>query len=315
MPVLHTTAYDSPLGEMLLASDGTALTGLWFAGQRHAAAGLSPDATSRDDLPVFDAACAWLRLYFSGEKNLGPLTLRLTGTPFQTCVWDVLRKVPYGKTVTYGELATRVGQRLGRATSARAVGSAVGRNPVSVIVGCHRVLGSRGELTGYAGGVWRKRALLALELEGLSIEEARERSATLVSALADVWERSVRATHGFLLPGEVERMRPTVPGVIGRVPRLLVARREGVPIGFLGMDGDFVEMLFVGPEERGRGVGRLLMERATELLGAREVSVNEQNHQAVGFYERMGFVVLRRTPTDEDGRPYPLLYMGLSPDA
>lgn len=312
MPVRHTTVYDSPLGEMLLASDGQALTGLWFEGQRHAAAGLSPDATPRDDLPVFEAARSWLRSYFSGEKNVEPPALRLEGTPFQGCVWDALREVPYGSTVTYGELAVRVGRRLGRATSARAVGSAVGRNPVSVIVGCHRVLGARGELTGYAGGLWRKRALLALERDGVVARETTERPAALVSALADVWERSVRATHDFLLPGEVERLRAVVPDALEGVPRLLVAEEAGTPVGFLGADGDFVEMLFVDPGWRGRGVGRVLMSRATEALGAREVSVNEQNPQAVGFYEHLGFSVYRRTPVDDDGRPYPLLYMRLA---
>ena len=312
MPVRHTTVYDSPLGEMLLASDGQALTGLWFEGQRHAAAGLSPDATPRDDLPVFEAARSWLRSYFSGEKNVEPPALRLEGTPFQGCVWDALREVPYGSTVTYGELAARVGRRLGRATSARAVGSAVGRNPVSVIVGCHRVLGARGELTGYAGGLWRKRALLALERDGVVAREVTERPMALVAALADVWERSVRATHGFLLPGEVERLRAVVPDALEGVPRLLVAEAAGTPVGFLGADGDFVEMLFVDPGWRGRGVGRVLMSRATEALGAREVSVNEQNPQAVGFYEHLGFSAYRRTPVDDDGRPYPLLYMRLA---
>lgn len=312
MPVRHTTVYDSPLGEMLLASDGQVLTGLWFEGQRHAAAGLSPDATPRDDLPVFEAARSWLRSYFSGEKNVEPPALRLEGTPFQGCVWDALREVPYGSTVTYGELAARVGRRLGRATSARAVGSAVGRNPVSVIVGCHRVLGARGELTGYAGGLWRKRALLTLERDGVVAREATERPAALVAALADVWERSVRATHDFLLPGEVERLRAVVPDALEGVPRLLVAEEAGTPVGFLGADGDFVEMLFVDPGWRGRGVGRVLMSRATEALGAREVSVNEQNPQAVGFYEHLGFSAYRRTPVDDDGRPYPLLYMRLA---
>ena len=310
--MLHTTTYDSPLGEMLLASDGRALTGLWFEGQRHAAAGLSPDATPCDDLPAFDAARAWLRSYFSGEKDLELPALRLAGTPFQRCVWDELREVPCGRTVTYGELAARVGLRLGRPTSARAVGSAVGRNPVSVIVGCHRVLGARGELTGYAGGLWRKRALLSLERDGVLSREATERAADLVRSLADVWERSVRATHDFLLPGEVERLRAVVPDALEGVPRLLVAEVAGAPVGFLGMDGDFVEMLFVDSDWRGRGVGRVLMARATEALGAREVSVNEQNLQAVGFYERLGFRAYRRTPVDGGGRPYPLLYMRLS---
>ena len=309
MPVLYTTACRTPLGEALLASDGSALTGLWFEGQRHAAAGLSPDAAPLDGLPVFDAARAWLRAYFSGEKNAEPPELLLAGTPFQRCVWDALREVPYGRTVTYGELAARVAERLGRPTSARAVGSAVGRNPVSVIVGCHRVLGVRGELTGYAGGIWRKRALLALEREGLAVDEARERPAALVGVLAGVWERSVRATHDFLLPGEVERMAPVVPGAVEGVPRLLVARDAGLPVGFVGLDGAFIEMLFVDPALRGRGVGRLLVERAVCLLGAREVSVNEQNAQAVGFYEHLGFSAYRRTPVDDDGRPYPLLFM------
>ena len=311
----HTSVYRSPLGEVLLASDGVALTGLWFEGQRRFASGLSPDASERPELPVFREARSWLDAYFRGDDPGEPPAPALSGTPFQRVVWDELRLVGRGQTVTYGELAARVGERLGRPTSARAAGSAVGRNPVSVIVGCHRALGAHGELTGYAGGLWRKRALLALEREGLVVAEVSKRPAALVRALADVWERSVRATHDFLLPEEVERMRPTVPGAIEGVPRLLVARRAGAPIGFLGVDDDFVEMLFVDPEERGLGVGRLLMERATELLGAREVSVNEQNPQAVGFYEHLGFSAYRRTPTDDEGRPYPLLYLRLADGA
>lgn len=310
-----TSVYRSPLGEMLLASDGSALTGLWFEGQRRFAAGLAPDARARDGLAVFDEARSWLDAYFTGGRPDAVPPLALVGTSFQRAVWDELRLVGSGQTVTYGELAARVGRLLGRATSPRSVGSAVGRNPVSVIVGCHRVLGAHGALTGYAGGLWRKRALLALEREGLVVAEAPERPAALVRALTDVWERSVRATHDFLLPGEVGRMRPMVPDAIGHVPLLLVACRAGAPIGFLGMDGDFVEMLFVDPAERGNGVGRLLMERATELLGAREVSVNEQNPQAVGFYEHLGFSAYRRTSTDDGGRPYPLLYMRLAPAA
>lgn len=304
----RTATHETPLGRVLLASGGTALTGLWFEGQRHEARGLAPDALPAPDLPVFDATRAWLDAYLAGEKNLDPPALALSGTPFQLAVWDALRAVPYGRTVTYGELAARVGERLGRATSARAVGAAVGRNPVSLIVPCHRVLGARGELTGYAGGLWRKRALLALE-RGVVVREEPARPAALVSALAGLWERSVRATHDFLLPGEVERLHGLVPGAIEAVPRLLVAWRAGAPMGFLGMDGAFVEMLFVDPAARGRGVGRLLMERAVCVLGAREVSVNEQNPQAVGFYEHLGFSAYRRTPTDEEGRPYPLLFM------
>lgn len=307
----YTTTCDTPLGRVLLASDGTALTGLWFEGQAHCAAGLSPHARERPDLPVFDAARAWLAAYLAGEKNLDLPAIALTGTPFRRAVWDELGRVAYGRTVTYGELAARLAGRLGRSTSARAVGSAVGRNPVSVMVPCHRVLGARGELTGYAGGLWRKRALLALERDGVTVAEEPLRPPGLVGALTDVWERSVRATHDFLAPGEVERLRALVPGAIEGVPRLLVARRAGAPAGFLGLDGTFVEMLFVDAAARGAGVGRLLAERAVCLLGARGVSVNEQNAQAVGFYERLGFSAYRRTPVDDAGRPYPLLYMRL----
>ena len=136
-----------------------------------------------------------------------------------------------------------------------------------------------------------------------------ERSEDLVARLLEVWEASVRATHGFLPAGEVERIGAMVPAAIAGVPTLLVYRKGGAPVAFLGMDGTFVEMLFVAPENRGCGVGRALMERAVDAFGADEVSVNEQNPQAVGFYERMGFETYRRTETDSEGAPYPLLFM------
>ena len=135
------------------------------------------------------------------------------------------------------------------------------------------------------------------------------RSEELVSQLFELWEASVRVTHDFLPAGEVERIAAMVPAAIAGVPTLLVRYEEGAPVGFLGMDGTFIEMLFVAPASRGGGVGRSLVERAIELFGADEVSVNEQNPQAVGFYEHMGFKTYRRTETDAEGAPYPLLYM------
>ncbi len=158
----YTHRYASPLGGILLASDGTALTGLWFDGQRHFARGLV-GASAKKALPVFDEADRWLDRYFSG-RDPGPVPpLHPKGTPFQTAVWETLQSIPRGETATYGQIARMIGERTGRRTSARAVGGAVGRNPVSLMIPCHRVLGADGGLTGYAGGVERKARLLALE--------------------------------------------------------------------------------------------------------------------------------------------------------
>lgn len=159
--MLYTDLFASPLGEILLVSDGEALCGLYFAGQKYSPA-LS-DAKEEADLPVFRSARAWLERYFAGEKPETDLPLRAAGTDFQRAVWDLLKEIPYGATVTYGELAEKLAAQRGRPCSARAVGAAVGRNPISVIVPCHRVLGADGALTGYAGGLARKRALLQIE--------------------------------------------------------------------------------------------------------------------------------------------------------
>lgn len=305
----YTASYASPLGEVLLSSDGSALTGLWFAGQRYFAAGLAEDVREQSDLPVFEVVRAWLDAYFAGEEPGSLPPVAFTGTPFQHMVWEELLRIPYGETCAYSDLARRISERRGAPTSARAVGTAVGRNPVSVIVPCHRVLGASGALTGYAGGVWRKRALLALEQWGISIAEAAERPGTLINRLIEVWERSVRATHAFLSEDDIVRLRGMVPRAFAEVPHLLVARHAGCVIGFEGTDGAFLEMLFVDADARGMGAGRLLLERATELYGVTELSVNEQNPQAVDFYEHMGFSAYRRTETDTQGDPFPLLYM------
>ena len=148
--------YLSPLGGITLASDGEALAGLWFDGQKHFGAGLD-NAHVEKPLPVFEQADRWLDVYFSGrEPDFTPL-LRPHGTAFQKAVWAYLRTIPYGRTVTYGEIAAAL------ASSARAVGGAVGRNPISLIIPCHRVVGADGSLTGFAGGVERKTRLLTLE--------------------------------------------------------------------------------------------------------------------------------------------------------
>lgn len=148
----------SPLGSVTIASDGTSVTGLWFDGQKHYGTTLTPEPVLCD-LPVFRETIAWLECYFSGKAPAFTLPLRCTGTPFQMKVWELLRSIPYGETVTYGELA----RTMDPPTSPRAVGNAVGRNPISILIPCHRVMGADGALTGYAGGTGRKQALLRLE--------------------------------------------------------------------------------------------------------------------------------------------------------
>lgn len=159
----YTNEYVSPLGKILLASDGHALTGLWFEGQKYFAAKLDPDHEEKK-LPVFARTAEWLALYFDGEKPafIPPLTLK--GTPFQKEVWEILLEIPFGQTTTYAEIAAEIARRRGLASmSAQAVGSAVAHNPISLIIPCHRVVGSDGSLTGYAGGLEKKEWLLAME--------------------------------------------------------------------------------------------------------------------------------------------------------
>ena len=154
----YRTVYPSPLGPLTLASDGVSLTGLWLAGQKHFDAGASL-WEEQADLPLFTAVRAWLDDYFAGEQpDPEELPLAPAGTEFRQAVWQQLLQIPYGETVTYGELAWCIG-----CPSARAVGGALGRNPILIIIPCHRVLGADGSLTGYAGGTECKRWLLAHE--------------------------------------------------------------------------------------------------------------------------------------------------------
>ena len=154
--------YLSPLGEILLESDGAALTGLWFKGQKYCP--IPSDVEPLDAAPeAVRLAARWLDIYFSGREPGFVPTLSLSGTGFCLSVWELLKIIPYGQTVTYGSLARRLSLLTGSPVSARAVGGAVGRNPVSLILPCHRVVGAGGKLTGYAGGLERKRELLELE--------------------------------------------------------------------------------------------------------------------------------------------------------
>ncbi|WP_010524045.1 methylated-DNA--[protein]-cysteine S-methyltransferase [Nesterenkonia sp. F] len=154
------TLIDSPLGPLTLVTDGTALTGLHLAEHRHTSPELWGPAVSREQAPaIITEAAGQLDAYFAGERRSFDLPLAPSGTAFQQAVWSRLREIPHGETVSYGAIAAA----LDRPGASRAVGLAVGRNPLSIIVPCHRVVGADGSLTGYGGGVERKQRLLALE--------------------------------------------------------------------------------------------------------------------------------------------------------
>lgn len=153
---MHYTTIDSPIGELLLLGDGNTLHGLFMQGGRRP---MRVAADWQRDAAPFADVTAQLREYFAGERTAFDVPLQLDGTPFERTVWSALQEIPYGETASYGEIARRVGQP----TAARAVGLANGRNPISVIVPCHRVIGANGSLTGYGGGLERKRTLLELE--------------------------------------------------------------------------------------------------------------------------------------------------------
>jgi methylated-DNA-[protein]-cysteine S-methyltransferase len=154
---------ESPLGSMTASAKGDALTGLWFVGGKYYPSDTGTWA-HEPDRPIFMRLREWLEDYFAGGRNVPLPPLELVGTPFQRTVWDMLLEIPYGQVITYGEIAKRIAAARGlRSMSAQAVGGAVGHNPISILVPCHRVIGRDGSLTGYAGGLDRKKALLRIE--------------------------------------------------------------------------------------------------------------------------------------------------------
>jgi len=163
--MLYAATYASPLGGITMASDGEKLVGLWIEGQKYFAASVHGDMAENRDLPVFTATTAWLDAYFAGEKPaIADLPLAPAGSGFRKAVWDLLCEIPYGQCVTYGDIAKTMAARMNRESmSSQAVGGAVGHNPISIIIPCHRVVGANGSLTGYAGGIDKKIRLLELE--------------------------------------------------------------------------------------------------------------------------------------------------------
>lgn len=161
--MIVTQHYDSPLGGILLAADEIGLRGLWFDGQKYFAQGL-PGERAEGDASALSEAKRWLDIYFTGKEPDFLPPLHPVGSPFRQAVWEILLRIPYGRTMTYGEIARQLAEKSGRArVSAQAVGGAVGHNEISILIPCHRVVGTGGSLTGYAGGIDRKVRLLELE--------------------------------------------------------------------------------------------------------------------------------------------------------
>ena len=161
----YKTTYLSPIGELMLASDGKALIGLWKKGQKYHGSTLFKDMEEKADLPIFANTKKWLDCYFAKKQPaISELLLSPIGSDFRQEVWKILCEIPYGKTITYGEIAKKIAKQAKKKTmSSQAVGGAVGHNPISIIIPCHRVVGSNGSLTGYAGGIETKLELLKLE--------------------------------------------------------------------------------------------------------------------------------------------------------
>ena len=163
----YTVRYKSPLGDILLASDDAGLTGLWFEGQRYFALHLAADHIEKET-DILMQAKKWLDIYFSGHEPDFMPPLHVEGSSFHREVCEIMLSIPYGKNMTYGEIAQTIASRRGiRKMSARAVGGAVGHNELSIIIPCHRVVGTGGNLTGYGGGI--KRKIRLLELEGVNM--------------------------------------------------------------------------------------------------------------------------------------------------
>ena len=144
----------------------------------------------------------------------------------------------------------------------------------------------------------------------MKIVEVKDRTAPLAEQLLKVWENSVKATHLFLSEGEIENIKKYVPRALKEIPFLITVENENqIPVGFMGIAGQHLEMLFISQEERGKGLGRELLKYGIDKYSVNDLAVNEQNPLAKGFYEHMGFEVYKRTECDEQGNPYPLLYM------
>jgi methylated-DNA-[protein]-cysteine S-methyltransferase len=167
----YSTTCQSPLGTLTLASDGESLVGVWMEGQKYFGGSIREAMAKGKGVRALDGAKDWLRRYFAGERpDPSKLSLSPVGSGFRRDVWGILLEIPYGEVMTYGDIARKMAAKYGQETmSAQAVGGAVGHNPISIVIPCHRVVGRDGSLTGYAGGIERKIKLLELEGADMSV--------------------------------------------------------------------------------------------------------------------------------------------------
>ena len=165
--MFYSTDYASPIGKILMLSDGDAICGVWFYGQKHFLSSIAGEIIEKDDLPLFEKARQWFDDYFNGLNPQIDFMLKPSGSEFRLKVWEILCEIPYGETITYGEIASR----LSASMSSQAVGGAGGHNPIAIMIPCHRVVGANGKLTGYAGGIDKKIALLELERNQDNIQQ------------------------------------------------------------------------------------------------------------------------------------------------
>ncbi len=164
--IIYITYYDSILGKLTIAGDGENIIGLWIEGQKYFADTIkNENIIKKDDISIFIKTKEWLDRYFRGERpDIKELKLSPKGSEFRQNVWKILCRIPYGQTITYGKIAKEIAKLMNKnSMSAQAIGNAVGHNPISIIIPCHRVVGTNGGLTGYAGGIDKKRELLELE--------------------------------------------------------------------------------------------------------------------------------------------------------
>lgn len=168
--MLYKSNYKSPIGNIMLVSDEKNLIGAWIEGQKDFGGKLNEELKENDNLEILKMAKNWLERYFNSEMpQISELSLKPIGNEFRQKVWEVLCQIPYGETTTYGEIAKKIAQKMNKTNmSAQAVGNAIGNNPISIIIPCHRVIGKNGDLTGYAGGIDKKIKLLDFEKRGMN---------------------------------------------------------------------------------------------------------------------------------------------------
>ena len=169
--MVYMTDYESPVGRIFLAAKKDALVGLWLENQKYFFSSLKEEPRKQDQYPVLEQAREWLNRYFAGEKpSISELECNPCGSEFRQAVWEILCQIPYGEVTTYGEIARKIAAKYGKERmSAQAIGGAVSHNPISIIIPCHRVVGTNGSLTGYAGGIDKK--IFLLTHEGVSMEK------------------------------------------------------------------------------------------------------------------------------------------------